>query len=511
MRKKLNILITASEVYPFAKTGGLADVVGALPKELKKMGHDVRVVMPKYNSIDEQKYGLKPLQGAMGTPLGIVGEIWCGIYEGKMPNCEVPIYFIDHEQFFGRKGIYTEENGEGYMDNDNRFVFFSKACLQLCKKINFNPDVIHANDWHTSAIPVFLNTSYKHDEMFWNTASLLTIHNMQHQGAFYPGLMDVLDIGWEHFNYLDLENDDQVNLLKGGIYHSTLINTVSEGYAKEIQSSVGGWGLEGVVKDRSSDLYGILNGIDYDEWNPEKDKHIIANYSENDLTGKVKCKADLQKKFGLPVNPDIPLFGIVSRLANQKGIDVLAEALYGLFDFDIQIVMLGTGEVWSHFYFGEAASRFPQKFGCHIGYSDELAHQIEAGSDFFLMPSRFEPCGLNQIYSLRYGTLPIVRATGGLEDTVESYNDYTGEGTGFKFGDLTASSLHATIGWALYTYYNKKAHMLKMIKTAMEKRFTWETSAKKYEDLYYLACCKKKGYESFKAEFDYKQDFLSNF
>ena len=418
MSKKLNILITASEVNPYAKTGGLADVVGTLPKELKKLGHDVRVVMPRHYLIDKEKFGLKPLDGALSTHVGALGEVWCGVYEATMPNCDVPIYFIEHEDFFGRAGLYTEENGQGYMDNDNRFVFFSKACLQLCKKLNFKPDVIHANDWHTAAVPVFLNTSYRNDELLGETASLLTIHNMQHQGNFYPGLMDVLDIGWEHFNYLELECDDQVNLLKGGLYHSTLINTVSNGYAREIASSEGGWGLEGVIRDRSSDVFGILNGIDYDEWNPETDKFIAANFSEDDLRGKAECKKDLQRTFGLPENPDIPIFGIVSRLVSQKGIDIVAEALYKLFGFDLQIVILGTGEVWSHFYFGEAASKFPDKLGCHIGYNDALAHKIEAGADFFLMPSRFEPCGLNQMYSLRYGTLPVVRATGGLDDTI---------------------------------------------------------------------------------------------
>lgn len=511
MSKKLNILIAASEVYPYAKTGGLADVVGALPRELRKLGHDVRVVMPRYYSINKEKCGLKPVDGALGTPMGVLGEVWAGVYEGKMPNTDAPIYFIDHEQYFGRKNLYTDDNGEGYLDNDNRFSFFSKACLQLCKKINFKPDVIHVNDWHTAAIPVLLNTTYKNDDFLANTSTLLTIHNMQHQGNFYPGLMDVLDVGWEHFNFLELECDNQVNLLKGGLYHSTLINTVSNGYAREIQAAEGGWGLDGVVRDRASDLYGILNGIDYDEWNPEKDKFISSNYSINDLTGKAECKRDLQRTFGLPENLDVPVFGIVSRLVNQKGIDIIAEALHNLFGFDLQLVMLGNGEVWSHFYFGEAASKFPHKFGCHIGYDNVLAHKIEAGSDFFLMPSRFEPCGLNQMYSLRYGTLPIVRATGGLDDTIENYNDYTGEGTGFKFYDLTAQSLYSTIGWALYTYYNRKDHMYKMIKNAMSKRFTWETSAKKYEDLYYLSCCKRKGYNSFKSEYDYNQDFLSNF
>jgi len=492
MENKLKILICASEAVPFAKTGGLADVAGSLPKELAKLGHDVRLVLPRYYSVDKDKYKLKPIEGAMGTPMGTLGEVWCGVYEGKIPETQIPVYFIEHEHYFGRKGIYNDENGHGFMDNDNRFAFFSKACLQLCKKIGFYPDVIQANDWQTAAIPIFLNTAYRHDEL-GKAASILTIHNMQHQGDFYEGLMDVLGIGWEHFNFLELEFNNKVNLLKGGIYHSTLITTVSEGYAEEIQTPEYGWGLEGVVKDRSGDLFGILNGCDYDEWNPEKDPYIAQNYSAKDLSGKLECKRDLQRTFNLPVRDDVPVFGIVSRMARQKGIDILAETFYKLMDFDAQFVMLGDGEVWSHFYFGNAAHHLPDKVGTYFGYSNELAHKIEAGSDFFIMPSRFEPCGLNQMYSLRYGTLPIVRATGGLNDTIENFDERTLEGTGFKMHDLTATALYDTIGWATYTYYNNKKGLEKLIKNAMKQRFTWKTSAKKYEEVYNLAIQRRKG------------------
>jgi len=484
--QKLKILIAASEVVPYAKTGGLADVAGTLPKELARLGHDVRIIMPRYYSIDRQKYSLKELDGPLGTPMGILGEVWCGVYESKLPETNIPIYFIEHESYFGRSNIYNDDSGQGFLDNDNRFVFFSKACLQLCKKLDFYPDVIQVNDWQTSAIPVFLNTTYKYDRL-GQAASVLTIHNMQHQGNFYEGLMDVLDIGWEHFNFLELECDNQVNLLKGGIYHSTLLTTVSEGYAREIQTPEYGWGLDGVIRDRKNDLQGILNGCDYQEWNPETDKYIIKNYSVNDLSGKLECKRDLQKTFNLPVKDDVPIFGVVSRLVRQKGIDVLAEVLYRLLGYEAQFILLGNGEVWSHFYFGEAANLLPDKMACHIGYSNELAHKIEAGSDFFIMPSRFEPCGLNQMYSLKYGTLPIVRATGGLDDTIDNFDESTNQGTGFKFHDLTADSIYNTVGWAVYTYYNNKPAMNKLIKNAMNKNFTWEDSAKKYEDIFYEA------------------------
>ena len=491
MQKKLKILICASEAVPFVKTGGLADVVGTLPKELAKLGHDVRVVIPRYYSIDKQKYGLKEIPGALGTPLGALGEIWCGVFEAKLPETDVPVYFIEHEDYFGRKGIYNDDNGQGFMDNDNRFAFFSKACLQLCKKLDFYPDVIQANDWQTAAIPVFLNTDYKNDSL-GKASSILTIHNMQYQGEFYEGLMDVLGIGWEHFNFLELEFDNKVNLMKGGIYHSTLLTTVSEGYAREIQTPEYGWGLEGVVKERSADLYGILNGCDYNEWNPETDKFIKKNYSISDLSGKQECKRDLQKTFNLPVRDDVPVFGIVSRMVRQKGVDILAETIYKLFDFEAQFVLLGDGEIWSHFYFGDAAYKLPDKMGCYFGYNNKLAHKIEAGSDFFLMPSKFEPCGLNQIYSLRYGTLPLVRATGGLNDTVENFDEKTWEGTGFKFDDLNSESLFNTVGWAVYTYYNNKNAMKRLIENAMKKRFTWEESAKKYVEVYELAINKRQ-------------------
>lgn len=491
MRPKLKILITASEAVPFAKTGGLADVTGTLPEELKKLGHDVRLVMPRYYAVDKEKYGLKLIPGALGVPMGVIGVMWCGVYEGRVSGTDIPVYFIEHEHYYGRSNIYNDDNGQGFMDNDNRFVFLSRASLELCKMIDFYPDVIHANDWQTAAVPVFLNTAYRHEPL-GSSASVLTIHNIQHQGSFYEGLMDVLGIGWEHYNFLELEFNDQVNLLKGGMLHSTVLTTVSDGYAREIQTAEYGWGLEGVVRDRAGDLYGILNGCDYNEWNPETDKYITKNYSAQDLSGKLECKRALQKFFKLPVKDDIPLFGIVSRLVRQKGVDILAEALYRLLGFDAQFVLLGTGEVWSHFYFGGAPISFPDRVGTYIGFDNALAHKIEAGADFFIMPSRFEPCGLNQMYSLRYGTLPIVRATGGLNDTVENFDEKTGEGTGFKFHDLTGDALFNTIGWAVYTYYNNRSAMKNLVQQAMSKRFTWQEAAKKYEDVYYLAVRRRR-------------------
>lgn len=484
--KKLNILITASECVPYAKTGGLADVVGILPKFLKKLGHDVRVIMPRYYGIDKDKYNLKWRGGPLGVPMGIIGEQWCEIYESTLPNSDIPIYFVEHEQYFGRSELYNV-NGKGFEDNDNRFVFLSKASLQACKLLDFRPDIIHANDWHTAASALFLNTTYKDDVFFKNTSSVLTIHNIQYQGQFYSGLMDVLDIGWDRFHYMELEHHDAVNLLKAGIFHAKIVNTVSNGYKNEMATKQYAYGLEDTIKYRWADVYGILNGMDYEEWNPMDDKFLVAKFDHDNLAGKALCKADLQKSFNLPVRDDVPLFGVVSRLVEQKGVDLLAEAIHKILALDIQFVILGEGEPWSHFYFGDVMAANPEKFAIKVGYDHALSHKIEAGADFFVMPSRFEPCGLNQMYSLRYGTLPIVRATGGLDDTIENYNESNCEGTGFKFKNIDAGALFDTIGWATYTFYNRKDCLEKMRKTAMQKRFTWDESAKQYEELYFKA------------------------
>ncbi len=499
--KPLSILFAASEAAPFAKEGGLGDVVGALPKYLARMGHDVRVVIPRYYSVNREKFGLRLLPGTLVVPMGIMGNQYCGVYEGRLPGSDVPIYFLEHDGYYGRNGLY-QQSGMGYLDNDNRFVFLSKGALELCKMLDFTPDVVHAHDWHTGAIPVLLNTSYLHDRFVGDAASLLTLHNMQHQGNFYPGLMDVLGIGWKHFNFLELEKDDQVNLLKGGIYHATLLNTVSEGYAREIRTPEYGWGLEGVIRDRDNDLYGILNGVDYEAWNPETDRFIAANYSSRTVKkGKAACKRDLQEFMKLPQRNNVPLLGVVSRMVKQKGTDLLAEAIPRILEMDVQFVMVGNGEPWAHFYFGDIAAKYPEKFACFIGYNEALAHKVEAGSDFFVMPSAFEPCGLNQMYSLAYGTPPIVRATGGLQDSVENFDESTHSGTGFKFWKHNANALFDTVGWAVYTYYNNPSGLAALRKNGMKKRFTWDDAALKYEELYKHAIGRRRGWEYYRNRF----------
>lgn len=488
----LSILIAASEAVPFIKTGGLADVVGILPKYIKELGHDVRLVLPRYYRIDRKKPGLRRLPGVLTVPMGSVGNEYCAVYEGVIPDTDIPVYFLEHEGYFGRNGIYDEDNVE-FTDNDRRFVFLSKGALELCKMLDFHPDVIHANDWHTAAIPLLLNTSYKSDPFVGGAASLLTIHNMQYQGSFPPSAMEILGVGWENFTFLGLEKDDRVNLLKGGIYHSTLLNTVSEGYAREMQTSAFGWGLEGVVRERSKDLYGILNGVDYDEWSPENDPFIAANYSAAALEGKRICKREIQRTLGLPERDGVPLIGMVGRLVKQKGIDVFAAALPDILGLDLQIAMLGEGEPWAHFYFGGMAAKNPDRLSACIGYDNRISHKIEAGADFFLMPSAFEPCGLNQMYSMRYGTLPIVRATGGLDDSVENFDEKLLTGTGFKFHDLTTGAIHDTVGWAVHTWYNRPDAISALIANAMGKRFTWDDAAAKYEKLYRMAVKRRSG------------------
>lgn len=482
----LSILISASEAVPFAKSGGLADVVGSLPKYLRAFGHDVRLVMPRYYVVDREKYGLKIIPGVLVVPMGILGNEYCAVYEGLVPDTDVPVYFLEHEGYFGRNGMYDEDNVE-FPDNDRRFIFLSKASLELCKMLDFHPDVIHVNDWHTAAIPLLLNTAYQNDSHVGKAASVLTIHNMQYQGSFPSATMEILAVGWDQFTYRGVEKDDRVNLLKGGIYNATILNTVSAGYADEIKSPQYGCGLEPVLRERAADLFGILNGVDYCEWAPETDRYIAANYSVDDMQGKLLCKAELQKVMGLPVAADVPLFGVVSRMVKQKGIDYLAAALPEILQLDLQLVMLGEGEPWAHFYFGGMAAKNPDKMQVVIGYDNALAHQIEAGADFFLMPSAFEPCGLNQMYSMRYGTLPIVRATGGLDDSVENLDETTLRGTGFKFRDLTAGALFDTVGWAVHTWYNKKETIRSLRHNAMQQRFTWEAAAGKYAELYRMA------------------------
>jgi starch synthase len=483
------ILMVSAEMAPFAKAGGLGDALHGLSGALAAAGHDVRVVLPCYGSIDRDAFGLQPV-ASLEVPMGILGRIAVTVLQGVAPRSKARIFFVGYDPFYGRRGIYGHD-GDGFTDNDLRYTLLSRAALEIARHMDWRPDVIHVHDWHTAAIPVFLDTLYRNDASISGAATLLTIHNMLHQGVFDKSLMDVLGIGWEHFHLHEMEFFDRVNLLKGGIVHATLINAVSPAYAREILQPAFAYGIEGVVRGRAADLSGILNGADYGEWDPGTDPMIAARYSESDLSGKALCKKDLQRVLGLPEKPSSPLFGLVTRLVKQKGIDLLAQALPGILDLDVQFALLGAGEAWAQVFFEELARARPDRFACRIGFEPSIAHQIIAGSDFFVMPSRFEPCGLTQMYSMRYGALPVVHATGGLDDTVENFDETGPEGTGFKFHQPTAGALYDTIGWATHTYYHNGKGIRTLMQQAMSERFTWDEAARRYEDLYRAAARRK--------------------
>jgi starch synthase len=486
MEKKLDILMVSSECVPFAKSGGLADVVGSLPVALKKFGHNVKIVMPRYSFIDTQKFNIKPYLSPMGVRMGNKEE-WCSIHSTTIEE-DIPVYFIDFLHYFDRNGLYHDMNFKDYHDNPDRFAFLSRAALQLCKDINFKPDIVHANDWQTALIPAYLKVWHWNDPVLGKAASVLTIHNMVYQGIYPKKHYSYIGLGEHNFHQDSFECFGNVNFLKGGIYYADMVNTVSPAYCKETKTPEGGYGLAPYLNNKGDRYTGILNGIDYNRWNPETDKMIPANFSKDDLSGKKICKSELQKRMLYKENPDIPVIGIISRFVPQKGLDILAHCIEAIVrDMHVQFVILGSGEkALEHFYY-ELPAKYKGIIGSYIGYSDELAHLIEAGSDFFLMPSLYEPCGLNQIYSLKYGTLPIVRAIGGLDDTIENYDEKTGEGTGFKFWEASAKAIYYTVGWAVSTFYDRKDHHLKMMKNAMSKHFSWDDSAAKYMELYQKA------------------------
>jgi starch synthase len=486
--RKQNILIAASEAVPFVKTGGLADVCGALPKALKQRGHDARLVLPRYWAVDINKYPHKHPPFSMGVHMGD-RVVWCKVYMTETAG--VKTYLIEHDHYFGRAGLYDDNNRE-YLDNAERFSFFSRAALQLCKDIDFQPDVIHCNDWQTGLIPAYLKTWDRGDVFFNKTASVFTIHNIGHQGVFKAHFLPFIGLWPSDFIQERFEAFGDINIMKGAIYYADCISTVSPEYASEILGPIGGSGLNMYLARRKDDLTGILNGADYDHWDPEHDRFIPARYSGSALKGKGVCKQELQKEFMLEQNPGIPIIGVVSRFAGQKGMHILMLAMKEIMQqMRAQFVFVGCGEKYLEDFFGGLPAKFPGKIGAWIGYNNEKAHRIEAGSDFFLMPSLYEPCGLNQIYSMKYATLPIVRATGGLKDTVRQYNEATGDGTGFLFDAPTPEAVRDTVGWAVSTYYDRKHHFQAMRKRAMKEHFSWDDSAKNYEKLYQKALARR--------------------
>jgi starch synthase len=487
---RLKILFAASECAPYAKTGGLGDVVAGLSKELRRLGHDARVVLPLYASIDRAKFGIKP-QVAACVHMGNKEEQWVGVHNATLDG-DVPVWFVECDRYFGRSGIYHDSSGE-YGDNAFRFALLSKAAMQICKDLAFIPDVMHLHDWPTALVAAFLKTWDRVLSPLSNTASVLTIHNVGYQGHYHASAFPYIGVGWEHFTPDKFEDHGKINLLKSGVHFADALTTVSPTHAREILDPMGGMGLAPYLNNRAADLFGILNGADYEHWNPETDQLIPARFSASDMRGKATCKLALQQRFQLDNRSDWPLFGIVSRFAQQKGFELLEKALpSAMNDMIMQVVVLGTGDPRTEDFFRWLQSAYPGRVGAQIGFSNELSHWIEAGSDFFLMPSLYEPCGLNQMYSMKYGTLPVVRATGGLDDTVRNYEERTGAGTGFKFWQPTPQALYNTIGWAVSTWFDRPRHIDQLRQQAMAEEFSWSDSARKYVEVYRHALAKKR-------------------
>ena len=478
---KMKILFVASEAAPFIKTGGLADVAAALPKYLKRQGAEVKLVLPLYSLIDREKYGLRKMYDGSCVKMGNCEE-WYSVYYAETP-CHYDAYFIEFNKYFDRYGVYDDKNShEEYQDNAYRYAFFCRAALQLAQDMGWQPDIVHAHDWQTALIPYYLKKDG--NPFFANTKSVLTIHNLPYQGIYNSDVLNYAKIDWNDFNMYAFENYGRVNLLKGGIRFADKITTVSPHYAEEIMTPLGGAGLHWILQERAEDVSGILNGIDLDLWNPLKDPNIAYPYDLKSFKeGKAKNKQALRERFGLEQN-DMPLFSMCVRLAEQKGLRMFTECIEGVLrNMQAQFLIMGDGEVWAQAYLGNLQNYYPGQISVNR-FNGPMEHLIDAGSDFTLIPSIYEPCGLKQMYSQLYGTLPIVRSTGGLADTVQSYDEVNGTGTGFKFYDISASALYNTIGWANSTYYDRPHHIDNMVKTAMNQDFSWGTSAKKYYSLF---------------------------
>lgn len=487
--KKLKILFVTSEVVPFMKTGGLADVSSALPQMLSEMGHEVRIVVPKYGAVDERKFKihevvrLKDLQIKIGNK-DVVFSLKSCFLPG--PKVRVQIYFLDNQEYFGsRNSLYIDpKTGKDYPDNDERFILLSRSVFELISKLGWVPDIIHCNDWQTGLIPAYLKTKFNSDPLFTKFKTLFTVHNLSYQGIFPKSSFAKTELPAELNSEKGLLLNGKINYLKTGLVFADVINTVSETYANEIRTDDKlSSGLKPVLVKRKNDLYGIVNGIDTRVWNPEKDKHLPKKYSAKNIEAKLINKKELADKFGFKYSEDVPIIGLISRLYDDKGLDLVSKIFPNLMKFDIQMVLLGTGDKKYHTFFEKMSRTYKNKFACYLGFNDELAHLIEGGADIYLMPSKYEPCGLNQMYSLAYGTVPLVRETGGLADTVKRFNEKTGEGTGFVFKKYDGAELLKEMNHALKLFKDKKTWM-KIVKNGMKEDFSWNSSAKKYLDLY---------------------------
>ena len=472
----MRVLFVASEASPFIKSGGLGDVAGALPKSLAQKGADVRVVIPKYKEINWEVRDKLRFKQWFNVRVGYREE-FCGVWECFYNG--VTYYALDNEKYFNRDGIY------GFYDDAERFAFFDRAVLDMLRQIDWQPDLIHCNDWQTGMLPVLLKFEYKHNDMFyWNMKCVYSIHNIAFQGVFDPQILPGLfGFDMELYNNTALKFDEGVSFMKGGLYYSDVITTVSNSYANEIQTPEYGQRLDEVLRNRSYALRGITNGIDYDEFNPKTDKFIKRNYDINSIENKVINKTELQKELGLTVDKDIPMMAMVTRLTHQKGMDLLVNISDRLLQQNVQLVVLGTGDKHYEDHFKWLDYRYGNKVSANIRFDNALANKIYAACDMFLMPSLFEPCGLGQLIALRYGSIPIVRETGGLKDTVTAYNEYTGEGNGFSFTSYNADDLYNVIQYAMWIYKDKKKWN-NLVKQAMKSDNSWNKSADVYLNMY---------------------------
>lgn len=465
----MNILFISSEVVPFAKTGGLADVIGALPEALAKRGHACSIILPLYKCV---------------TKAGFTPELFkeCDGFNLRfLKHGSVNIYFIEKEEYYGRDHLYGAPQGD-YPDNASRFGFFAKAVIAAITHIG-RQDILHCNDWQSSLIPLYVKNFHKDRPEFNKTKILFTIHNMAYQGLFNKEVMPGLGLGDEFFTPGRLEFYDKLNFMKAGIIYSDAVSTVSEGYSREILTPEFGAGLDGLLKTREKDLYGIVNGVDYSIWNPATDKFLAARYSGKDLSGKEECKKDILKECGIKYSPKRPLIGMITRFAEQKGIDLVAQGMGSIIRMGADFVILGFGDEKYNSIFSRMSLKYKGRMTALIKFDNALAHKIEAGSDMFLMPSRYEPCGLNQLYSLKYATVPVVRAVGGLEDTVENFDAAAKKGNGFKFKDASCRGLLSTLKTAINVFKNKTLWNA-LLKNCLACDYSWDSSAEKYEKLY---------------------------
>lgn len=503
----MKICFAASECFPFVKTGGLGDVVGSLPKVIEKVKavkknkgkkrtnseseipeiNEIKIILPLYKGIKILDYRIKCIEEFGDIPVMIGDkEVTFKIWTTVLPGSDINVYFIDCPVYFHRELPYTNDP-----DEDERFILFQIAVIETLQRLKWAPDVIHCNDWQTGLIPVYLKTNYKWDKLFEKTAVLLSIHNIGYQGRFSERAVYNAGLSYEnYFNGGPFEIDNSFCFMKCGILYSEIISTVSPTYSKEIQTPEFGAGLENVLKTRKADLYGVLNGLDTNIWNPDKDKFIPANYNVNNLSNKIVCKKELLEEAELDYDINIPVIGIVSRFAGQKGLDLIFPVINEVMNLPIQLIILGSGDEITEDFFEQLAYSFPGKVNTYIGYNNKLAHYITAGCDMFLMPSIYEPCGLNQMYSLNYGTVPIVRKTGGLADTVIDYHENMKTGNGFSFEEKSPSALYETIVRAVDVFSDKR-EWNKIMKRGMKKDFSWTNSALVYTSLYKKAILKK--------------------